>query len=477
MANVFFALKITWPTITNDIRISVYDILDINTPITFLQKAAPHLDQQYDFPGLPRLNFIYKVQEYSIGGSTFISELGNATFVPANDELDYKSPQDIQIGVTEIEGAEPDVWPEHSTLINIPGWIGYEIIFGRNGVQYPMRKNVDYTWDSITGDLAFLGDGDETQPTEWFHVEFEIIIRQSSGGVGSSTGAGFPEILVVTANYTMVNADIGKKILIDPAGTYLEITLPDYTSVQANKLTYFEMVYTGSDKCAKIKSFSGQQISFLETMADLYICPNESFELYKRVVVGTTYQWRVQNAEGNFKSVGEMFYSDMPTVLNAVRADGSNKDYQTYSRLYNRYVLLGSLGISYASWSSANILTRMRFSLKDIGSNNFRIPDMQTTPVYMRPAGVSVAGEYGAGQLLQHQHLSSANTSVDGSNSPYGSSDVAHSYIGKYTGSSTYRPDATSRSVEFSVATGHYETIDGTENMPNSRSSNLFIRI
>jgi hypothetical protein len=480
MANVFFSLKLTWPSITNDIRVSVYNVTDTSTPIASVQQNTPHLDQQYDFPGLPRVNFIYKIFETEINGSTIISQLGQATFVPAADEFIFKTPVDVQIGVTQIEGDEPNVWPVGATSVTIPAWIGFEIFGGRNGVQYPMVKDVNYSWDAGTGELSLLNADDVFQDEEYFHWEFEPIINASSGGVGvSANGGGFSDILVVTSNTTLAVGDIGKKILIDPSGNYLEITLPDYATVEANNITYFEMVSSAA-KCARIKTASGNSIAWLESLSNLYICPGESFELYKRVVSTGVYEWRIQNAVGNFLSAGELFYSDLPTasIINAVLADGSNKDYQQYARLYNRFVLkLSSQAITYATWSGSNVFTRTKFSLKDTGSNNFRIPDLITTPSYLCPAGSgTTAGDFKGQKLLQHQHASSANTSSTKSVGAWGYYHAEVDHIGKYTGENNYYPDLTSRSLQFNSGTGIWEIIDGAENNPNSRISNLYIR-
>lgn len=52
-------------------------------------------------------------------------------------------------------------------------WIGREVVaFGENGVSYPGRKGIDWTWDIITGELTltgslFLGAS--------YHLEFALI--------------------------------------------------------------------------------------------------------------------------------------------------------------------------------------------------------------------------------------------------------------------------------------------------------------
>lgn len=596
MALVFFNLKVTWPTVTNDIRVSVYNPLDLNTPIASQQQNAPHIDQQFSFPGLPRQNFVYKILETAINGVTVISQLGQASFVPADDGIEYKKPVLIEVGVSDIPGSgstaiastieqnydgnptssswaftlmgtvqegatvevdfewddgggtqtgnvvstvlsgwtmtdlvndllsqivainvnslaytdvdgftgvrvrglttasgtvtitnttggtTPTVWPSGTNTVNVPDWIGWELeASGRPG-QYPWKRDetnqLDITWDAVTGDLTLNSLGDEFQPGEFLYFEFQPIISASSGGIppGTSGGGGFTEILLVETDTTLTSDDIGKKILIIPSGDYLEITLPDYTNIEANKFTWFEMVGSAA-KCAKIITYSGQTISWLETLSDLYICPNESFELYKRVVSTGVYEWRIQNAVGNFLTAGEFFWSDLTPdkIFNAIEANGADCDYQQFARLYNRRVVRGGDGIAYASWTSGNIFTRMKFSLKDVSGNNFRIPDLNTTPVYMRPRGAGSPADFLGNQLLQHQHMQSIG---DLPSPPFGQTPVTQTMVvGEYNSTGNNRLDLTSRSVSFNTATGLYEIIDGSENRPNSRASIAYIRI
>lgn len=602
MSNIFFNSKQTWPAITDDVRVSVYSTLDLNTPIASIQQNAPHIDQQFSFPGLPRMNFVYKIFQVETNGTTIISQLGQASFVAANDELQYKKPVLIQVGVSPIPGAtsggtdastietnyvgNPDpsswaftlkgyvqagaivnvdfnwdnsggdpnpesvtstvlsgwslsdliadlktkmsatslindytdtdsfdglkvfgvttasgtvtitntestagevIWPHGVSTVNVPDWIGWDLeASGRVG-QYPFKRDsvqqIDINWNVATADLSLQQTDDIFQDGEYLYFEFQPLISQSSGGVGTGTtgAAGFSDIKVITTNTTLLTSDIGKKILIAPSGNYLEIILPDYTDVAANNITYFEMVDSAS-KCAVIIAASGNDISWLDG-DNVYIKPNETFELYKRVVSTGVYEWRIQNAVGNFSNVGEIFYSDLSPdkIFNAIELDGSNTDIEKEARLYNRFVIRNGLAISYASWSSSNIFTRMKFSLKDSGSNNFRIPDLNTTPIYMRPRGINSVGDYLAGQLLAHQHLESLGTE-EFDVSTYGRDTVQQSLptYGDLGGSgpnlrSRYA-DLTSRSVVFNTATGLWEIIDGSENRPNSRATRCYIK-
>jgi hypothetical protein len=584
MATVFFNLKLTWPAVTDDIRVSIYNPLDLSTPIASLQQNAPHIDQQYSFPGLPRQNFVYKILQTAIGGSTVISQLGEASFVAANDELLYKSPVDIQIGVTEIEGSggvastietnylgnpapstwqfslkgtilpgatvEVDftwdngsgtqtgnvtstvlsgwsmtdlitdlfnqihainvnsltftdtdgfpgvrilglttaggsvditnttggasVWPAGELSVTVPGWVGYELIFGRNGVQYPMRKGVDYTWDAMTGLLTLQGEGDSFNDGEWFHAEFETIVRESSGGIGGggsgSSAAGFSDILLVTANTTLTNDDLTKKILIAPAGNYLEITLPDVDTATANIFTFFEM-YGGAAKCAKINAATGQEIIWFNNN-DLFICPGESLEIYKRVITPGNNEWRAQNLCGNFFNVGDYVFNDNAEG-NVALLDGSLKNYQQYARLYD-WVSRNPGAIAYSSWNGTNDFIRVKFSLKESAGSNFRVADLITKPSYLRPGTTT---DFVANKLLRHQHIDNSNVASDRSTSAFGYFDSAMSPIGKYTGAGSYYPNMTSRAYKKNDITGLWESIDGDECNPNSRVSKVYVKI
>lgn len=379
MATVFFNL-VTRPYSTiNDVKVALYKTTDPLAEVTSQTLPGPLLQTTWSFPGLERVNYICRI--YEMDGVTVVALLDEFTFVPDNETVEFKSGVMIQAGVSALPGGE-GVFPSGVSTVIIPDFIGWEIIVDRVGADTKIR-DVDYSWDPITGTMILLkedeaGNVDQFADGEYWWFEFEL--RESTGGgVSESGGDLFRSILYVTNDTTLVAADIGKKILVKGAVPYLEITLPEISACVSNRVTFFEFC-RGTLKCCRIKTFSGDVIDWLEgSLSSVYGCPNETIELYKENVIDETPLWRVNDSDGNFRSVGQKINEDMNAagVFNKLALDGSAVSSEDYARLYNRYVLVlpGAQVCAYADHETGNNI--YKFSLKDSGTGLFYVPNRQ----------------------------------------------------------------------------------------------------
>jgi hypothetical protein len=233
--------------------------------------------------------------------------------------------------------------------------------------------------------FTLVNPGDIFGPNEWFNVEFEAQTSSPTDSVPTAFPL-FTSAKLVTANYSINAGDFGGILIVDPAGTYLEVTLPDIATVVALRPITIEMRRASTNKCAKILTQSGQTIDWMQGARDsLYICPNETIKIYK--FIDTTNpsipvsMWRTVDAIGNFLTVGHQIGDDNITanLFNVVQFDGSQCDIFQFARLYNDYVLKlpPTQWVSYDDWSTGNF--KYFFSLADssnpANANKFFVPD------------------------------------------------------------------------------------------------------
>lgn len=469
---------------TNAIKMAIYKDSNPTAIVQSITEAAgAHLARTWNFAGLERVMHFYKLLEIDGSGNTISTIIGPIYFLPSDETIEWKDAVLIQAGVSDIPGNPGTTWPTGINNLFVPDFIGWGIEMaervGLGSLKYDINQPVDLMYDSTTGYLQLQQTGDVWQPEEWFIFRFKPKIM-NSGGVGISNANGFSDILVITDNYTLDENDIGKKILIDPSGNYLEVILPNLPLVIDLKLMYFEMVPSATAKCAKILVVgeSGQKIQWLEGNLDaLWMCPSENIEFYKRTKESVG-EWRINNADGNFKTVGEIIYDDMiyNQVINKALLDGANLDVFQYARLYNRYVLrLTANVVTYAGWSPT-FDSKYKFSLKDTVSSNFRIPDSRN--VYDRgSSGANIPGAYQRMMIERHKHV---DPYAESFGSPFGDTDlISHTKAGSNSTDHDNQWFYTNDGSEIPLAqiplnaTG----VIGEETRPQTRITYKFIRI
>jgi hypothetical protein len=485
----------------NDIKMAIYKSSDPTAIVQSITEAGTghggivHAARTWNFDHLERVMHFFKLYELDNSGNIINTLNGPIYFLPSNQTFESKNPKLIHAGTTIIPGTTSTVWPTNVNTVNIPDWIGWELeSFVRPGgvgeLKHDNDQPVDYLWNAATGDLTLQQPGDVFQDDEWFIAHFQNKYINASGGVSGNAGS-WTTIYEITADTLLTVDDIGKKILINPSGNYLEITLPDYATVPENKITWFEMDVSFDNtngfiqKGAVIKTHSGQIIQWLEgNLSQLEINPCESFELYKRVVSTgpDVFEWRIQNADGSWMTVGESCYSDVFSnvingnkQINKIYALGSAISSLAYVKLYNRHVLKLDAGsvVSYAAWTSGD--NQYKWSLKDPSTGNFHVP---ISGPFDRPNnGSQTAGLKVVDTMRKHKHAAPYND-AKGFSPPFGSAG----YTNKFGAGGGNDADNdwwyTNDGSELAGATTPMNTanIFGTETAPVHRITNKYFR-
>lgn len=401
-----------YPTIANDITIDVYEQSNpLAIVATLTDTTAGHPARSWSFPGLDRVNLLFRIFETS-GGSN-IRQLGaDMNAVPgAFPGIAYRATEQIEADVTVgfSSGVNQVVFDGTGGKEDWRGWdiSTLDRMAGGEGV---MKKGIDYSWNINTASLTLLNVGDLFNPNEWFNVSFAAQVTNITSSVPATTPA-FATPKVITANYPVVaGTDFGAGLIIRPAGTYLEITMPAIATVPANKRLKLEFDPSATQQCAKIIFEAGEVLSWLQGgRNNLYMCNQESLYLYPFVDTDTVKRWRVDSPFGGWLQLGEQIVDDniSANVFNKVAMGSGPLDALQYARFYNDFILNlpPSELVDYDDWATGNniFLYSRANSANPANAGKFNIPNRLN--MFERITdGTRTPGNFQAGQILSHQH-------------------------------------------------------------------------
>lgn len=381
-------------TIINPLKYVIYKVSDPLAEVNSQTFAAPHPERTVTFGSLEAVIYNFKLLEMS--GTTPIREVANFNFKPNNKEFKYRVPENVIVGTTVG-------WTDGATSATLDGsggkadWRTWEIIVSQPGIG-PLLEGINYTWDSVTGVFTLI-DGNTIYNTLQYQIQFQPKTIEADGGLPPAVL--FSAVMTVTADTVLTADDMGKKILLNPASNYIEVTMPNIATVVSGRVTFFETVrQTGGMFTVKIIAAGLDKWAFGYTgRTAMYICPNESFECYKEGG-----EWRVQNAVGNFLSVGEQVSSDLDDLMGGVVMNGSDYNIKQYARLYEDYVLRlpATAYVTYAAWSTTT--NQSKWSTSNGGLPEVaKLPDR--TDRHERNSGVGNSGARLEAAVGTHQHI------------------------------------------------------------------------
>ena len=454
-----------YPTITNDIKYALYAASDPLAEVASQTFVAPHPARAISFPGLDRVNYILRVFEMS-GGSPIRTIVDYFNFNPESSQLRYRTPEILEVGliVGLVNGASSFTFDGTGGK---PDWRGWNPILQPPGFS-PWLEGYDYTWDPITGQCVFLNDFVLTTGYR-FLAEFELV---NSGADGVPGGRQFTEVLEISEDTTLDAADLGKKILINPSINYIKIIMPDIATAVQNRVTWFQTgLDTGTPFCVEIEAAGSTEWGFDKAgRTSMYMVAGESFEAYKYGVL-----WQVQNAVGNFLSVGDQFPSDNTVRVGAVLMAGQSGEVEQYARLYNDFILQldPSQVVNFSDWAA----NPTKWSYANGGSPNlFKFPDRRNLHERNTDSSTGIAGVYVPDAILDHQHITQSGgiNDLGGGVDGYGKTLLDY-FVGLFTGPSTGKRDMTSKPIAAGGTGPTY--IGSTENAVKAYRINRFVKI
>jgi len=328
-----------YPFITNRIKASVLDAASPFAVVaSIIDTTVGHPIRTYDFYGLPRKTYRFSLDEID-GGGAVVNNLADFTVSPSSlgEEL-ARDDEQIKVDTTPGLTSETTTFTFDGTEtspgsgIFKPNYIGWKIVPSElAGGRGLMVENVDYSWNSVIAKFDLLQGGDEFNNGATYNIHFNCI--NSTAGNSFPTVTDF-EIVFLDDDITLDDTYFGKKVIIEPLDDYAEIQLPSILTIPEGRRM---MVEVSGDHLTSVefKCFGSDEIDWLS--GSLIAMTYESFSIYAFEHPTKGRVWRISEADGNFKSVGESISDDSEPsdVYNKQLYDGSSLNKFKYSRLYN----------------------------------------------------------------------------------------------------------------------------------------------
>lgn len=403
-----------YPLITNRIRASVYYQNDLSAPIaTIIDVTTGHPQRWYTFPGLPRTNYSFSLDEIDGSGNP-INNLALFSVTPAQLQTELcRDDEQIKVGVTPGFNAGLQIVVFDGTD-GKPNYIGWNIVPSELTGRGILDLGLDYSWNPLNGTFTLLQTGDTLQVNTKWNIHFDCIAQTSGNSTPTITDF---EINLISADTVLDNTYFGKKLIVEPESVLTIVTLPLITTVPPGRKMMVEissLVLT----CVRFVPNGSDIINWLR--GNLYALPNESFSIYRLNRGVGQDEWRICEADGNFKDVGHSVSDDeiSTDAINLQLLDGSPIRVDQNLRLYNEVVLNlpGAQVCAYDAHGTGN--NKYLFSLSDGGSPaHFYVPDRRD--VYERNNNTGKAGDFEAESIKATatsitlplvQHTASAST-------------------------------------------------------------------
>jgi len=353
-----------------------------------------------------------------------------------------------------------------------PDFRGWNINPERRNQPGTMKRDTEYSWNQTNGEFKLLITGDVFLAGEYYNIDFDPQEIKAGGSVPSGGGGTTPVVTakfacrVVTSSASVVLTDFGNKIILEPSGSYMELTLPDIATVP-DCLPLDIAAYGTTDFCVKLKFTNGTKKWIYGT--EIFICRGESLRLHNFIRTANAPEWRFDRLCGNWGLVGRISELDNTQVgtINALLLNGAIVSNTQYARLW-QYV--ASLPAPQRKNYSDGVTT----FFSTLNGSNFRLPDRRG--LYARQGATEDAGTKWRQQMEKHKHIGTWGENVHGSIiPPFGSAGFANK-IGDSDADDKNDWWYTNDGSEYAGAAQlNAAGIIGTETRPNSYSINKYV--
>ena len=434
-----------FPSITNRLKASIFLETDLLAPVATIIEIAPHPVRIWHFPGLPRANYAFSLDEID-GGGAVISNKAYFDVVPGMLENGtFRGDEQIKVDTTPGFDADESVFTFDGSEIS-PGvfrqdYRGWQITPSELTGRGILARGLDYSWDEVTGILTLLQVGDVTATGTYWNIHFDPI-QNTAGGSLSTINDFTARVITGTSNIELT--DFGNTVILEPESDYMNITLPDILTVAQGRILTIESKKQLGDavQCSNILPFGADVINFLR--GRLSIMNNESLQIYRYRRADDSDEWRVRLTDGNFKTVGQSVPDDQvyTEVYSKQLCDGSSKNKFQFGRYYNEVVLElpAAQVVDYDDWATGNnkYLHSLANSANPIYADQFHFPDRRD--LFERNNLAGKAGDYEVDTVGSHVHPVAPPTS-DNQNgagrSTTGNTITAETITPYFTGANT----------------------------------------
>ena len=396
---VLDAYSKAYPSITNRIRASITLSNDSAIIASIIDTTSGHPARIWHFPGLNRENYAFSLDEINAGGDP-INNLAYFDVVPGQIEGTL-SRADEQITVDVTTGFDAGL----NTVVfdgtgGKPDYIGWDIVPSELDGRGILKEGLDYSWNKDTAEFILLQLGDVLQSGTYYNIHFNPQTSTSGGSVPSIND--FTSRIIESDDDIEVE-DFGNTIIVEPSGVYVELQLPDITTVPVGRKLNIEIekALGSTVQCVRILPDGADVINFMR--GNLFMMNNESLEIYRFLRPDTSNEWRVRNAQGNFHHVGESIGDEaiQTGVYCKQLMDGSIKNRYQYARVYEEVVLRipSTQRVNYDDWATGNnkYLWSLANSSDPGNADKFHFPDRRD--LFERNNNSGKTGDYFADQI------------------------------------------------------------------------------
>lgn len=373
---VLNAQSSAYPLITNRIQASIYlQSAPLALISSQIDSTTGHPRRIWSFPGLPRGNYGFSLDEIDSFG-VVVNNLAQFDAVPGQVEgMLVRSDEQIKVDTTPgfSSGTTTFIFDGSETYAGSgvfkPSYIGWTIVPSELTGRGIMVLGQDYSWDSTTGTFVLLIAGDVFATNGYYNIHFDDVI--------DTAGNAYPSLRDFTIQLIKVTSSIdasffGNKLLIEPVGNYIEITLPSILTVVIGRPLMVEVTRYTPLSSVRFIPYGSDQINFLN--GNIYANTSESFWIYRYSHPTRGDEWRLCDVYGNFDKVGNILYNDLiqSSVHNIQMLDGSIGDIYQYSRFYNEFLLNLPIDqvIDFDSWP-ITLANSTKFSLANSTNPSF----------------------------------------------------------------------------------------------------------
>lgn len=401
---VFNAQSSAYPLITNRIQASIYlQSAPLALIASQIDTTTGHPRRDWSFPGLQRGNYGFSLDEID-GSGAVVNNLAQFDAVPGEvDGMLVRDDEQIRVGTTPgfVTGSSSFIFDGTETFtgsgIYKPSYIGWTIVPSELQGRGILILGQDYSWDSTTGTFSLLVSGDVFAVDVFYNIHFDDILQPAGN---SSSSVNDFSILRITNTSTIDASYFGNKLLIEPVGNYIEITLPSIVTTVIGRPLMVEVTVSNPMCSVKFITFGSDRITFQN--GDLYANSSESFWIYRYNHPVRGDEWRLCDVYGNFDKVGNILFNDLApsSLINLQVLDGTIGDKLQYSRIYNEFILMLPTGqaVNFDDWITAGNQTK--FSLANSANptytGKFHFPDRRS--MFTKSSG-GVPGTYFKNQV------------------------------------------------------------------------------
>ena len=373
--NINLSLSAAPGITSNKLVVAIYDSTAPATVAASRVINAPHTTPvNVSFTSLRSAVYLVKIYESVDGTPSGVlrhSFIYNTTFSGA------KVREDEVLTVGQTEGLVAGT----STYDNLT-FTDWDYSIERRGIGSLIdfaksSANADYITKS-TGGFTLTKQDDVFGEGEIFIIKFLPQIIKTENQTNQTAGVLWSGAKDVTADLSLQASDMGKYCLLQGTSTILNITLPSGDSVVDGTMIAF-LSEGGSHVVANIIPKGTDQIKWL---GDIWAA-NDPFSIHQGEEVWMMYHgnsWRVIQADGGWRQVGELIYTYRKDQINTIQANGASYVRAYYPRLW-RYVkkfLDPTLLVDASVWPFVDQQTKFypnvgKFSSGD-GSSTFQTP-------------------------------------------------------------------------------------------------------